>query len=114
MKASTLEGIAKDNKTVVKNSGLISQENPMLAEAGYEPSVVGAMSSAKLGAVVSGIEGNLGVYAIAVDSREVPKALPSYENSRKNVLSTVQTKGGQLIDALKEASNIKDYRANVY
>ncbi|MDP3352228.1 MAG: peptidylprolyl isomerase [Flavobacteriaceae bacterium] len=114
MKGATLSEIAKTTNAAIKTANVITQETPMLDGIGFEPAVVGAMSSAKLGTLVNGIIGNQGVYAISVSNREIPPALPSYELNRKNVLKQLQSRGGQLYNALKEASDIKDYRTNVY
>ncbi|MCM2302275.1 MAG: peptidylprolyl isomerase [Flavobacteriaceae bacterium] len=114
MVGSSLEEIAKATSTNVKLASLITQESPLLQGVGYEPAVVGTMASAKIGKVVNGIIGNQGVYAVSVTTREVPSALPNYELNRKNVLKQLQSRGGQLYNALKEATDIKDYRTNVY
>jgi parvulin-like peptidyl-prolyl isomerase len=114
MNGATLEVIAKANNTEIKTASLVSQESPLLEGVGYEPGVIGAMTSAKIGTVISAIEGNQGVYAISVINRQMPPALPSYENNRKNVLKNLQSRGGLLYTSLKDASKIKDYRTNVY
>ncbi|MBS3994031.1 MAG: peptidylprolyl isomerase [Bacteroidetes bacterium] len=114
MSGTTLDAIAKANKTIVKNIANITQESPLLEGVGYEPAVVGALAVSKAGIVVKGIQGNQGVYAISVVNTEVPAALPSYEVNRKNELRKLQSRGGQLYKALKDASDIKDYRTNVY
>ncbi|MDP2089172.1 MAG: peptidylprolyl isomerase [Flavobacteriaceae bacterium] len=114
MKAASLEEIANANKTKIRTAFGISQESPFLEGIGLEPAVVGAMSSVKFGTMVSGIVGNQGVYAISVTNTEVPPALPSYEANRKNILRNLQSRGGQLYNALKESSDIKDYRTNIY
>lgn len=114
MKGATLAEIAKTTNTTIKAANLITQETPMIEGVGFEPAVVGAMASAEFGALVNGIVGNQGVYALTVSSREVPPVLPSYEANRKQVLRNLQSRGGQLFNALKEASAIKDYRTNVY
>jgi parvulin-like peptidyl-prolyl isomerase len=114
MKATSLEEIAKANNTTIKHVVGITQETPFLDAVGFEPAVVGALSSAKLGTVISGIVGNQGVYAISTTLIELPTALPNYEQNRKNILRNLQSRGGQLYNALKEATEIKDYRTNVY
>jgi parvulin-like peptidyl-prolyl isomerase len=114
MIGSSLEEIAKATSTNVKLANLITQDSPLLQGVGYEPAVIGAMASSKLGKVVNGVVGNLGVYAVSVTNREIPPVLPSYELNRKNVLKQLQSRGGQLYNALKEATDIKDYRTNVY
>lgn len=114
MIGSSLEEIARANSTNVKLASLVTQESPFLEGVGYEPAVIGAMASSSLGKVVNKIIGNQGVYAISVSNKEVPPALPSYETNRRNILKQLQSRGGQLYNALKEASDIKDYRTNVY
>ncbi len=114
MKATSLEEIAKANKTSIKSVNVITQETPFVEGIGFEPAVVGAMSSIQPGTVVSGIVGNMGVYAISTTSKVLPTALPNYEQNRKNIVRNLQARGGQLYNALKESSEIKDFRTNVY
>jgi peptidylprolyl isomerase/peptidyl-prolyl cis-trans isomerase D len=72
------------------------------------------MSSATEGQLLTGLEGVNGVFAIEVTSKELPADLDNYDVFRNRL--TVQYKGrsNQLYNALKDATEIEDYRATIY
>lgn len=114
MTASTLEDIAKENKTSVRTTFNVTLANPTISGVGREPAVVGAMMGAKEGEVVKGIEGNNGVFAIKVTSKELPTDLGNYNSFRKRIAKKIKSRSNQLYSALKEASDIEDNRATIY
>jgi parvulin-like peptidyl-prolyl isomerase len=114
MSSSTLEDIAKDNTTSVRTASKVTLVSPMISGVGREPAIVGAMSYAKEGKLVKGIEGINGVFAIKVTSKEVPAELDNYGTFRNKLTGEAKGKATQLYNALKEASDIEDNRANIY
>ncbi len=114
MTATTLEEIAKENSVAVRTASKVTLESPTLSGVGKEPAVVGAMMSAKEGSVVKGIEGVRGVFAIKVISTKEPTELENYGTYRKQLANKVKGRSRQLFNALKEASDIEDYRATIY
>ncbi|WP_218598263.1 peptidylprolyl isomerase [Polaribacter sp. NJDZ03] len=111
---STLADIAKDNNTDVRNASGINLKSPTLSGAGSEPKVVGAMYNAEINKVYKNIEGNRGVYAFAVTNKELPTALPNYETTRKSIAESIKTKTFAIYEAIKNASDVEDYRSNLY
>ncbi|MCG1035968.1 peptidylprolyl isomerase [Polaribacter sargassicola] len=112
--ASTLEEIAKENKTNVRTSNGITLKSPTLSGAGSEPKVVGSMYNAELNKVYKNIEGNKGVYAFMLLAKELPTALPNYETTRKTISEARKRNTFSMYEAIKKASDIEDNRANMY
>ncbi|ARV16231.1 peptidylprolyl isomerase [Polaribacter sp. SA4-12] len=111
---STLQDIATENKTSVRNGNGVTLKSPTLSGAGSEPKVVGAMFNAELNKIYKNIEGNRGVYAFSVTSKELPTALPNYESARKAISKTRKNKTFVMYEAIKKALDVQDYRANLY
>jgi len=114
MNGSTLEEIAKENSVNVRTASKVTIESPTLPGVGKEETVVAAMMSANEGELVKGIEGVKGVFAIKVLSKEIPTELDDYSSFRKQLATKVKAKSGQLYNALKEASDVEDYRSTIY
>ena len=114
MTAETLSDIAKENKTGVRTATAVTVASPTLVGVGNEPSIVGAMSSLALNKVVKGLVGNKGVFAVEVTKRDLPATLENYGTFRNALVAKVQSRTGQLFNVLKEASDIKDYREELY
>jgi len=114
MSAETLSEIAKENKTGVRTANAVTVASPTLVGVGNEPAVVGAMSSVELNKVVKGLVGNKGVFAVEVTKRDLPATLENYGTFRNALVNKVQGRTGQLFNVLKEASDVKDYREQLY
>ena len=114
MSGTTLEDIAKENNVTVKTASNVSLASPTISGVGNEPAVVGAMTNASEGKVISGIDGQKGVFAIKVTSKENPTELDNYSSFRNRLSSKVKSRSTQLYNALKEATDIEDNRANIY
>ncbi|WP_299057039.1 peptidylprolyl isomerase [uncultured Polaribacter sp.] len=112
--AATLEAIAKENNTTVRSANNVTLKNPTLSGAGSEPKVVGAMYNAPLNKVFANIEGARGVFAFSVLNKELPTALPNYETARKSISESRKRKTVVMYEAIKNASDIQDNRANLY
>ncbi|ALJ05176.1 peptidylprolyl isomerase [Pseudalgibacter alginicilyticus] len=110
--ATTLEDLAKAEKTSVRSASAINMKNPTLSGAGREPLVVGAAFALKEGETSNLIDGNNGVYMIKVTKIEPAVVLDNYQSyanqveaQKSNVVSS------KLYNALKEAADIEDNRA---
>ena len=111
---STLQDIAKENKTSVRNGNGVTLKSPTLSGAGSEPKVVGAMYNAELNKVYKNIEGGRGVYAFVVTKKDLPTVLPNYEAARKAISKSRKTKTFVMYEAIKKASEVEDYRSSLY
>ncbi|MFK8059548.1 MAG: SurA N-terminal domain-containing protein [Polaribacter sp.] len=114
MNGATLQDIAKANNTNVKTANAVNLKSPTLSGAGSEPKIVGAMYNAELNKLYNKIDGNRGVYAFTVVKKELPTALPNYDSARKRIAESRKRLTFRIYQAIKEASNVEDNRANMY
>lgn len=114
MAGTTLEEMAKENKVSVRTASNVTLASPTISGVGNEPAIVGAMSNASEGKLIKGIDGLKGVFAFKVISKEAPAELDNYSSFRNRLSSKIKSRSTQLYEALKEASDIEDNRANIY
>ncbi len=114
MKGASIEEVATNSNVTVKTASKVTLASPTISGVGNEPAIVGAMSTAKEGKLIVGLEGLKGVFAIQVVSKEEPTELENYAVYRNRLTTKYKGRSAQLYEAIKEASNVKDYRANIY
>ncbi|MCX7550871.1 peptidylprolyl isomerase [Xanthomarina sp. F2636L] len=111
--ATTIEDVASAESQTVKTALAINMKNPTISGAGKEGIVVGTAFGLKEGETSKLIEGDKGVYMIQVTKRTPAPELDNYQGFANQVgnakVSNVNTK---LYNALKDASEIEDNRAN--
>ena len=111
--ATSLEDFAKAKGQQVKTSSAINMINPTVAGAGREPYVVGYAFGLKDGETSKLLVGETGVFMIKRTGFTPAVKLDNYQSFANQVstkkLSAVQ---GQLYNALKDAADIEDNRAN--
>lgn len=109
-----LQANAKELKVGLRSANAVTLKSPTLPGIGLEPKIVGAMYNAELNKVYSGIDGQKGVFAFKVIKKEEPVALPNYETNRKQMTEARRRLTFRIYNALKDASDIEDNRANMY
>lgn len=114
MNFSSLSDIAKANNTSVRKMSGVALRSPSISGVGFEPKVIGAMMYAQSNELYNHVEGDRGVFAFVVTKKELPTALPNYETNRKRLADTRSNKTAAIFNALKDASNVEDYRATFY
>ncbi|WP_240614591.1 peptidylprolyl isomerase [Polaribacter filamentus] len=114
LKGSSLADIATSNNTTVRTSNGLTLKSPTLSGVGVEPKIVGAMYNSALNKVVNSVEGDRGVYAFMVTSKEVATALPNYDTNRKRISEARKRLTFKMYEAIKNASNVEDNRAMMY
>ncbi|AUC75204.1 SurA N-terminal domain-containing protein [Olleya sp. Bg11-27] len=112
VKATTLEAFATEEKQTVKTASAINMKTPTIAGAGNEPMVVGNAFGLAEGGTSKLVKGNTGVFMVQVTKKTPAVKLDNYLPFANQVgaqkLNSVQTR---LYNALKESSEIEDYRA---
>ncbi len=112
---SSLDAIASGAGQTVKTASALNMKTPTISGAGTEPKVVGTAFAKEIGGVSSPIVGNNGVYVIEVTKKTPAAGLDTYisyaSQASKSQAGLVNTK---VFDALKEAAEIEDNRANFY
>lgn len=113
--STTVEDFAKAKSVSVKTAKAVNIKNPTLAGAGREPEVVGEAFGLAVEETSGLINGQKGVFVIKVTAKEDAPQLESYQAiSNRLSNSTSNRANGNVFNALKEASDIEDYRANFY
>jgi len=113
--ATTLEAIASAENQTVKTASAVNMKNPTLSGAGREPRVIGTAFGLEEGATSQLIVGANGVYAVQLIKSTPADALPNYQAAANRVGQTKSNAvNSQLYNALKDASEIEDYRATFY
>ena len=111
--ATTVEDVAAAENQTVKTALAINMKNPTISGAGKEGLVVGTAFGLKEGETSKLIEGEKGVYMVQVTKKTPAPELDNYQGFANQVgtskMNNVNTK---LYNALKEASDIEDNRAN--
>jgi len=111
---ATLADISSTVNDPIRNVSGMTMAGPTIAGIGREIAVVGAMAGAPLNEVVSPIVGSNGVFAIMVTARTAPEPLPNYETLRSQLVSRNEGRFTQVYEALEEAADITDNRAEFY
>ena len=110
--ATTIEDVAAAENQTVKTAPAINMKNPTIPGAGSEPLVVGTAFGLDEGQTSRLITGVKGVYMVQVTKKTPAVELENYQSFANQVAtekaSSINTR---LYNALKEASEIEDYRA---
>ncbi|GAA4330991.1 SurA N-terminal domain-containing protein [Mucilaginibacter gynuensis] len=86
--------------------------NPVIPGVGAEYSLVGSIFGSQPNKLSKGVEGQNGVYAYVVESFVKPAALANTVREKQQIgQNLTQRASGQLLNALKDKANVKDYRA---
>lgn len=111
----TLDAIAQSQGQTVKTSGALNMNSPNIAGAGDEPKVVGVAFGLNEGDISEPIAGERGVYVIKVTKKTEAPTLENYgtyaAQQAQKARAGVNTK---VVEALKEAADIEDYRGTFY
>ncbi|GAA0711424.1 peptidylprolyl isomerase [Aquimarina litoralis] len=112
---TNLDEIAKSQSQVVKTASALNMKTPTISGAGTEPKVVGAAFALESGQVSEPVVGNNGVYVVEVTKKTPASGLDTYMSyaaqESKTQANAVNTR---VFNALKEAADIEDKRANFY
>ncbi|MFD2563034.1 peptidylprolyl isomerase [Aquimarina rubra] len=112
---STLEDIAKNQSQTVKTATALNMKTPTISGAGTEPKVVGAAFALEAGEISEPIVGNNGVYVVEVTKKTPASGLDTYMSySAQESKSQANAVNTRVFNALKEAAEIEDKRANFY
>jgi len=114
LEGANLADIASANNVQVSKANGVTIKTPTISGVGSEPKVIGAMYNAEIGKLVRGVEGNRGVFAFVVNNVKEASELPNYDSYRNTISSERKNSSFKIFSALKEASEVEDYRATFY
>lgn len=114
-KGKTMDALARDNETVISSASALTMKSPTLPGAGREPLVVGRAFALDLKATSGLIKGESGVYMITVTKKEDAPQLDNFTTYAKTLKTNASNRiNNDVYEALKEASEIEDKRADFY
>lgn len=109
---STVQEVATNQKQSVRTALAVNMKNPTLSGAGREPKVVGTAFALNEGETSGLIEGNNGVYMLEITKKTPAVELDNYQAMANQITNTrVNSVNSKLFNALKEAADIEDNRA---
>ena len=114
-KYKSLEEIASNNNLEINNVSALNQSTPIVAQAGFEPKVIGTAFGLEINGISSLVEGESGVYMIKLNALKDPDEIESYtafENQLTNKLRT--NLDFNIIQSLKNSADISDNRKGYY
>ena len=111
-----LESLADENNTEVINVDVLNKNTPLVAQAGFEPKIIGTAFSLDLNESSKLIEGETGVYMIRIDKITKAENLPnSFTPYEKQVSSKLRSNiDFNVVQSLKKSSKIVDNRSDYY
>ena len=110
--ASSIDQVAQKAGTKVVPVQNIVFANPMIPGAAVEYKVVGTVFGSQVNKLSKPIAGQQGVYVFTVDGFTNPPALTNNVREKQQIGQIVlQRSQGQILEALKDKDNVKDYRA---
>ena len=108
---ATLESIAAKENQQLKNANNVVFANAYAENIGYEPKVVGSIFGLKENTLSKPIEGEQGVFIVAVQTVAKPQPIADYNSFKQQLLSSLQPRLQYGVnDALKKSVKIEDDR----
>lgn len=114
MSGTSLEAIAKANKTSVQSVTGVTVENAMIPNVGMESKVVGTAFGTAANKVSAPVEGFSGVFVVKTKSVTKAPKLPKYDDYIAKLKANAAQNTGRVLPALREKADIKDNRADFY
>ena len=114
--SSSLISISNQMKIDVLDASDVTFASSQFAESGFEPSVIGTISTMKEGEISEPIVGKLGVYLVMlnkINNKELSATQQQTEDQRKNYIKNMML-SQQLLPVLTKAAGMKDYRYKFY
>ena len=112
---NTLEELASNNGLEIQNVSALNQSTPIVAQAGFEPKVIGNAFRLDIEGISSLFEGETGVYMIKLNSfksAEETENYSAFENQLTNKLRT--NLDFNVVQSLKKSADISDNRSEYY
>lgn len=111
----SLADLASANNVTARTATALTMKNPTIAGAGREPKVVGSAFALEESGTSGLIEGENGIYMVEVTKKEMATPLDNY-STYANTQKTLNRNrvNYAAYNAMKEASEIEDNRADFY
>jgi peptidyl-prolyl cis-trans isomerase D len=109
--SSNIDQVAQKAGTQVNPIQNIVLANPVIPGGAAEYKLVGTIFGSQPGKLSKPVEGQAGVFVFVVDNFVKPAPLTNATRQKQEIGQTLlQRSGQQILDALKDKANVKDYR----
>lgn len=110
-----MEEIASNNNLEINNVSALNQLTPIVAQAGFEPKVIGTAFGLEVNGISSLVEGESGVYMIKLNALKDPEEIESYSAFENQLTNKLRTNlDFNIIQSLKNSAEISDNRKGYY
>ena len=114
-KYKSLEEISSNNNLEINNVSALNQSTPIVAQAGFEPKVIGTAFGLEINGISSLVEGESGVYMIKLNALKDPEEIESYSAFENQLTNKLRTNlDFNIIQSLKNSADISDNRKGYY
>ena len=114
-KFKNLEDLASNNNLEILNVSALNQVTPIVAQAGFEPKVIGKAFSLEINSISDLFEGETGVYMIKLNSIKSADELESYTPFENQLTNKFRSNiDFSIVQSLKKSADISDNRNDYY
>ena len=114
-KYDSLEELASNNNLEIQNVSALNQSTPIVAQAGFEPKVIGTAFGLEVEGVSSLFEGETGVYMIRLNNLKNADEIESYSAFENQLTNKRRTNlDFNIVQSLKKSAEISDNRSEYY
>jgi len=114
-KFKNLEDLASNNNLEILNVSALNQLTPIVAQAGFEPKVIGKAFGLEINSISDLFEGETGVYMIKLNNLKSASELESYTPFENQLTSKFRSNiDFNIIQSLKKSAEISDNRNDYY
>ena len=114
-KFKNLEDLASNNNLEILNVSALNQVTPIVAQAGFEPKVIGKAFGLEVNSISDLFEGETGVYMIKLNSFKSADELESYTPFENQLTNKFRSNiDFSIVQSLKKSADISDNRNDYY
>ena len=114
-KYNSLEELASNNNFEIQNVSALNQSTPIVAQAGFEPKVIGTAFGLELEGISNLFEGETGVYMIRLNNLKNADEIESYSAFENQLTNKRRTNlDFNVVQSLKKSAEISDNRSEYY
>ena len=114
-KFKNLEDLASNNNLEILNVSALNQLTPIVAQAGFEPKVIGKAFGLEINSISDLFEGETGVYMIKLNSIKSADELESYTPFENQLTNKFRSNiDFSIVQSLKKSADISDNRNDYY
>ena len=110
-----MQELASNNNLEIQNVSALNQSTPIVAQAGFEPKVIGTAFGLNIDGISTLFEGETGVYMIKLNNLKNAEEIDSYSAFENQLTNKLRTNlDFNVVQSLKKSAEISDNRSEYY